>query len=46
VIANRIELLGSKDSAAGVPAHGIAPRPTAFVSPTEYVDTNYDSMPF
>jgi single-strand DNA-binding protein len=46
VIANRIELLGSKDSAAGVPASGAAPRPTAFVSPTKYVDTDYDSIPF
>jgi single-strand DNA-binding protein len=40
VIANRIELLGSKDSAAGVPASGTTPRPESFV------DTNYDSMPF
>jgi single-strand DNA-binding protein len=40
VIANRIELLGSKDSAAGVSSPITTPRPESFV------DTNYDSMPF
>jgi single-strand DNA-binding protein len=45
VIATRIELLGAKDTAAGVPVSGSAPRPTAAVSQPD-IEPNCDDFPF